>query len=177
MRNNEIWKDIKGFDGLYQISNLGNVKSLKRKYRKNEIFIKKYENKNGYIFVVLSKNNISKNFLVHRLVAKAFIPNPNNYIEINHKNEIKDDNRVENLEWCTRKYNINYNNLNKRINRINRKDLSKRVYQYDLDNNFIKKWESVMEIQRQLKYYSSAISECCNGKRRIAYGYIWKYTQ
>ena len=98
MRNNEIWKDIKGFDGLYQISNLGNVKSLKRKYRKNEIFIKKHKDKNGYTFVALSKNNISKNFLVHRLVAQAFIPNPDNLLEINHKNEIKDDNRVENLE-------------------------------------------------------------------------------
>ena len=177
MRNKEIWRDILEYEGLYQVSNLGRVKSLKRKYRKNENFIKTHKNKNGYISVILSKNNISKNFLVHRLVAQAFIPNFNNLLEINHKNENKSDNCVSNLEWCSRKYNVNYNNLNKRINRINRKDLSKQVCQYDLKGNFIKEWVSVMEIQRQLKYYNSAICECCNGKRRNAYGYIWKYSQ
>lgn len=177
MRNKEIWEDIVDYEGYYQISNLGRIKSLKRKYRKKEIFIKTSKNKDGYIYVILSKNNISKCFLVHRLVAQTFIPNPNNFPEINHKDENKYNNYVDNLEWCDRKYNINYNNLSKRINRINRKDLSKQVYQYDLNNNFIKKWESTMEIQRQLKYCNSAISECCNGKRRNAYGYIWKYSQ
>ena len=120
----EIWKDIVGYENLYQISNLGRVKSVEKyvnsclKYnptiKRKEKMLKQY-NKSGYLQVALSKNGIKTYFLVHRLVAQAFIDNPNNFPQINHKNEIKNDNRVENLEWCDRKYNCNYGNRNSKI--------------------------------------------------------------
>lgn len=106
----EIWKPISGYENPYKISNLGNVISLR-----NNRFLKHHMIKKGYLFVQLSKDGKSRNYLVHRLVAGAFIDNPNNLPEINHKDENPSNNVVFNLEWCTHKYNMNYNNLGKRI--------------------------------------------------------------
>lgn len=117
MLEQEIWKDIKNYEGLYKISNLGRVKSLPkyagRSYRKEKI-LKTYLDKNGYVKVILCKNNRTRFLSIHRLLAEAFIPNPNNYPQINHKDENKQNNSLNNLEWCTCKYNINYGTRTKR---------------------------------------------------------------
>lgn len=118
----EIWKPIIGYEGLYEISNLGRVKSLP-KYHKTRFsgYIKKCKilkpriDSYGYLMVALCKDKKQKNFLIHRLVAKHFIANPNNYDSINHKDECKTNNNVNNLEWCTRYYNNNYGTRNKRM--------------------------------------------------------------
>ena len=110
----EVWKDIKGYEGLYQVSNLGNVMSLHYRGTKNKKqLLKPAKDKDGYLSIALYKDGKTKQYRVHRLVASAFIPNPNNYSQVNHINEIKDDNRVENLEWCTAKYNNNYGDRRK----------------------------------------------------------------
>lgn len=164
----EEWKDIKGYESLYKISNYGNIKS----YHKKEKLLKLNTDKNGYVIVALSKNGKKHYFKLHRLVAQTFIDNPNNYPQINHKDENKRNNNVNNLEWCTSKYNNNYGT---RINKVKRK-LSKCVYQYTLDNKLIKKWNSLAELKKQ-GYCISKISETCNHKdgRRIFNNYIWKY--
>ena len=117
MLEQEVWKDIKGYEGLYQINNFGKVKSLKkyagRSFRKEKI-LKEYIDKDGYIKVILCKNNKTRFLSIHRLLAEAFIPNPNNFPQINHKDEDKSNNSLENLEWCTCKYNINYGNRTKK---------------------------------------------------------------
>ena len=117
MLEQEIWKDIKNYEGLYKISNLGRVKSLPkyagRSYRKEKI-LKTYLDKNGYVKVILCKNNRTRFLSIHRLLAEAFIPNPNDYPQINHKDENKQNNSLNNLEWCTCKYNINYGTRTKR---------------------------------------------------------------
>lgn len=133
MEQIEIWKDISGYEGKYQVSNIGRVKSLQRwsgtKYYNREQILKNHINKrNGYVYVYLTKNNKSKNVRLHRLVAKAFIPNPNDYDDINHKDCNRTNNNVDNLEWCTRSYNIKYSfkygkaksNFKKRWNNENR---------------------------------------------------------
>ena len=119
---NEIWKPIKGFVGYYEISNLGNVRSIKRCVRVHRGFrhiesrIKEqFLSPKGYLRVALFKEQKCKKFFVHRLVALAFVPNPSGFPFINHKNEIKTDNKAENLEWCTAKYNDNYGTRNMRI--------------------------------------------------------------
>ena len=119
----EIWKDIKDYDGLYQVSNTGKIKSLERwidrkckgKRWQEEKILKPLVNKHGYLHVGLHKNGKIKNYLVHRLVAEAFIQNPNNYPQVNHKDENPSNNFVNNLEYCDAKYNSNYGTRNERV--------------------------------------------------------------
>ena len=111
----EIWKDIPGYEGLYKVSNLGRIKSLGNGKTRKENILRLTKDKYGYLYITLSENGKLKKFKVHRLVAMAFIPNPNNYTQINHKDENRSNNRVENLEWCTQKYNNNYGNHSKNI--------------------------------------------------------------
>jgi hypothetical protein len=113
----EIWKEIKDYEGLYQISNLGRVKSLEKKVgfrKRKEKILKQHFDKDGYVKVYLCKNSKVKFLSVHRLIAQAFIPNPDELPQINHKDENKANNKIENLEWCTCKYNINYGTRTKR---------------------------------------------------------------
>ena len=167
---NEIWKDIKGYEN-YQVSNYGRVRN-----KKTNRILKQHIQRGGYYKVSLYLDGKQNYYLVHRLVAIAFIPNPNNYKYVNHKNEIKTDNRVENLEWCSFEYNINFGTRNIRSSesKINGKK-SKAILQYDLQGNFIKEWPSISEIHRQLGFASSNISACCKGRFKSMYGYIWKY--
>lgn len=119
----EIWKDIKGYEGLYQASSIGNVKSIGRyvnaknnskKYMKS-IILKGVANDRGYYMVVLSKEGKKRKVFVHRLIAETFIENPKNYTQVNHKDEDKTNNNINNLEWCSCKYNCNYGTRNKRL--------------------------------------------------------------
>ena len=124
----EIWKDIKGYEKLYQVSNLGKVRRIKfinNRTQKDKIkMLKLIKDKKGYLKINLWKNNKSKMFLVHRIVAETFILNPNNLPQVNHKDENKSNNCVENLEWCSQKYNNNYGN---RLNNIRKKLMEKNV--------------------------------------------------
>lgn len=161
----EIWRDIKDYEGLYQVSNFGRVKNV----RTSKI-LKVKEHTRGYLKVCLCKDGKTKQFFVHRLVAQAFIPNPLNLPQVNHKiegEEGKKINTVENLEWCDAKYNMNYGTRNEKV--------SKPVLQFSKNGCFVKEWSSVMEVQRQLGYGQGHISNCCNGKLKSAYGYIWRY--
>ena len=161
--NMEIWKPIKDYPD-YMVSNLGRVKSLR--FGKEKI-LKTQSDKDGYKKINLFKDKKSNNKKIHRLVAEAFIPNPNNLPCINHKNEIKDDNRLENLEWCSVAYNNIYGT------RIEK--LKKTILQFSLNGEFIRKWESIKDIETDLGFCHSLISNYLNGKRKTAYGYIWKY--
>lgn len=191
LRQEEIWKDIKGYEGLYQVSNLGNIKSLDRfvvysggelKLHKSKN-IKQNPNQQGYLTMTLSKNNCKKSFRVNRLVAETFIPNPLNLPQVNHKDENKLNNNVENLEWCTAKYNCNYGNRGikisskidyKKIAEINKLKQSKKVFQYDLNNNLLKVWKSVSDCTKE-GFSSSGISQCCHNKLNTYKGFIWTY--
>lgn len=168
----EIWMIIKDFPS-YMVSNYGRVKSLNYLNKKKERIIKPFLCKCGYLYIRLCKNGFKKKFRVHRLVAMAFIPNPNNYPVINHKNEIKTDNRVNNLEWTTHLENANYGNRNRKIS-ISKK---KCVLQFSLDDEFIKRWDSALQVEKELGYGRSNISSCCRGLYNTAYGYKWKYEQ
>lgn len=172
----EIWKDIKGYEGKYQVSNQGKVRILKEMTLQS--------NKNGYLTVNLYKNSKSKRKLVHRLVAEAFIINENNKPYINHKDTNKKNNNINNLEWCTPKENIQYSikygnnkNLFKRLEKI-RETKKKKINQYDLQGNFIKQWNSMSEATNYFsKSSSGAISNCCSGRNKTAYGYKWEYAK
>lgn len=172
----EEWRDIKGYEGIYQVSNLGNIKSLPRyDYRghlRKEKHLKKKEHQ-GYLFTKLYKNGIYKMKPVHRLVAQAFIPNPENYPEVNHKDENPSNPRMDNLEWCTSKYNSNYGTRSKRI----AEKLSRKVYQYSAKGQLIKTWDSTMQAEREGNFNSRRISECCNKKGITHKEYIWSYTE
>ena len=163
----EYWKPVVGYEGLYEVSNWGRVKSLK--FGKEKI-LKPQKDKDGYLCVTLYKNNNQCQFKVHRLVAEAFIDNSDNLPCVNHKDECKTNNIVSNLEWCDRKYNVNYGSRNKRA----AEKLSKIVLQYDLNGNFIKEWKSTRECDRN-GYNHSAVAACCRGELKTYKGFLWEY--
>lgn len=163
--NNEIWKDIKDYEGLYQVSNLGNVKRKKDNY-----VFKKSKNSSGYRVVTLTKNKIEKSVSVHRLVANAFIPNPKNKSQINHIDGNKMNNIIDNLEWCTASENMEHAYKN------NLEILKgKKIIQYDNNMNIIKIWNKISDAEKQLNISHGKISMVCRGKRNKAGGYIWRY--
>ena len=170
----EIWKDKKDYEGLYQVSNCGRAKSLDRyvkgkghslKFKKGRI-LKPMKDSNGYLKVRLCNGEKSKTFNLHRLVAETFIPNPNNYKEVNHKDENKTNNVVTNLEWCDRKYNQNYGTRTEKC--------SKKVYQYTLDGELVREWISATEAGRN-GFSQSGINNCCLGKAKTHKGFRWSY--
>ena len=177
----EVWKDINGFEGIYQISDKGNIRSLDRKIicsngsvrfqRVSEI--KPYINKQGYRTVVLHNNGKHKMCRICRLVAETFIQNPQNLPQVNHKDENKGNDEKENLEWCTCLYNLTYKNLHHRRNNKNNKK-SKPVAQFK-DGKIIKVFPSIREVERVLGFQNGNISQCCNGKTKTSYGYEWSY--
>ena len=171
----EKWKTVKGFEGLYEISNLGNVRSLN--YHNWGIVknLTPVMDKDGYLRVCLSKNGKQYNGTVHRMVAQAFIENPNSFPQINHINEDKSDNRVENLEWCDCLYNNNHGTRNNRISKSKRNTKCKKVVQTDLNGNVIREWVSLNEIMRVLGFNAAFVARCCHGVKPTAYGYRWQY--
>lgn len=164
----EIWQDIEGYKGLYQVSDLGQVKSF---CNGKERVLSAGKTKHGYLTVSLWKDGKKKVCYVHRLVAHAFLPNPDGLTEVNHIDECKTNNVVSNLEWCSHKYNMNHGTRNERA----AKARSKAVYQYTLDGSLVRSYPSVMEAERRAGYSQGFISACCNGKYKQAYGYIWSY--
>lgn len=198
--NDEIWKDIPNYEGLYQVSNLGRVRALKRKikYKNGNCHtypekIKNQVNSCGYLAVTLSKKGQRRQIKVHRLVALAFIPNPHHYQQINHKDENKHNNQVDNLEWCNAKYNNNYGTKikrtvahtdyhlmamhqdHKRTGYLSSLKLSYPVGQYDKNNKLIKTWKSAREVQKIFGWDRSYIEKCCRGVGKTSHGYVWKY--
>lgn len=177
----EIWKDIAGYEGLYQVSNVGRVRSLKRsvfvrnrnKYKtlKGSIKTGCYELKNGYHVVSLYKDGIGKRFFTHRLVAVAFLENPLNLPQVNHKDENKKNNSVDNLEWCDAKYNTNYGDCIKRRARAqtNRHGAIS-VIQYSLHGDMIAEYPSLMEASRKSNVPVRAICACCKNYQKSSYG-------
>ena len=168
-KKQEIWKDIAGFEGLYQISSWGRVKSLKNGKEK---ILRSGVDGGGYLYVVLYKDRKYKNYKVHRLVANAFIPNPDNLPVINHIDECKTNNFVGNLEWCSYSYNNSYNCAAKKRG----EKLSKQVGQYSLDGELLKVWTSLNEAERN-GFNEGNICSCCKGKRKTHGGFIWKYIE
>ena len=177
---NEIWKDVKGYEGLYQVSNLGNVKSLKRVVPHKmtgsrtipEKILKLISDGSGYLYVSLSKDGKKKNPKVHRLVAESFIPNPDNLPQVNHIDEDKSNNRVDNLEWVTSLDNLNHSNVIEKGHSSRRK----KVIQKSFDGRVIAIYTSITEAVKEIGVGNhSLISMCCSGKRKSAYNYLWEY--
>ena len=172
----EIWKDIPNYEG-YQVSNLGRVKSLKRFYSVKGKILKPLITRNGYYQVALWKNSIAKFYKVHRLVWEVFNGQIPENMQVNHINEIKIDNRLENLNLMTPKENSNWGTRNERCAEVlkNRKGQSKSVLQYDLQENLVKEYPSIKQVEREKGFDHSYIVKCCKGKIPTAYGYKWQY--
>lgn len=174
----EIWKDIVDYKGLYQASNLGRIKSLDKKDAMGRLvkgkIMKPATRKDGYLQITLHKDKKATKFLVHRLIAEIFIENKQNLKEINHKDENKQNNNISNLEWCSRKYNVNYGEANKkrRYKLLNKR--GKKIAQYDKKGNLLNMFLSLSQATRDTKVNKAHISECCNKYRKTAGGYKWE---
>lgn len=153
----EIWKDIPGYEGLYQVSNLGSVRRDGK--------LRAYGMCRGYPQVSLCKNGLVRMYYVHRLVAEAFVPNPDQHPIVNHKDENPLNSRADNLEWCTYSYNMSYGSA--------QGNKEKAVEQL-LDGKVVKRWNSMAEARRA-GYSQGNISECCNGRRTSHKGYEWRF--
>lgn len=172
----EEWRAVVGYEGLYEVSNRGRVRSL---FRYKQV-VKGVPTNRGYLRVTLCKDNIHKLCSIHRLVAIAFIPNPNNYPCVNHKDEIRTNNQANNLEWCSYKYNSNYGHIveKKKQNR-DYASTSRIVEQID-DGKVINTFPSISEAARSLssnKYAKTNICRACHTAKAKAYGYEWRYKE
>lgn len=176
----EEWKDIQGYDGLYQVSSYGRVKRIFYKKNKSNTILKPAKDCCGYMRCSLCKDSVSKTYKVHRLVAQAFIPNGENN-EVNHKNGLRDDNRVENLEWVTHLTNIRHS-----INSLGKKGTltgkcsenhprSKKVVQYTIDGIFVQEFNSAFDAHKETGVNHANIISCCKCNRSSAGCYVWKY--
>lgn len=172
----EIWKDVPNYVGLYQISNLGRVKSTPATRGYKEKILKNIP-RNGYLSVILCNNKEQKNVFVHRLVAECFVPNPENKPIVNHIDGNKANPCAENLEWCTQQENIDHaiNNGLFCLSKTSKRD-NRFVYQFNTDGELIKIWKSVPEIASSTNYKKKTIYNCIYGERKTAYGYIWSKT-
>jgi len=166
LKNKEEWRPIIEYEGSYEISNYGRVKSNKR----YELILKTTLTKNGYLGISIRHNGGRKFELVHRLVAKAFIPNPHNYPQVNHKDEVKTNNNVTNLEWCTNSYNINYGTgiEKRRVQRFIP------INCFSKDGEFIKAYPSLTSAKED-GYCKKGISGVLNKKRKTYKGFVWRY--
>lgn len=167
----EEWKEIEGYEGLYFVSNLGRVK---RAVNGEENFLTTTKMQTGYRKVSLTMNGRTRNCTVHRLVAKAFVEGYQDGYTVNHIDENKDNNKAENLEWCsnrenTLKYCENHKHQNKPYKYF------KRVVQFDKDGNMIRVWNSLSEIEKLTGKKQSSILRCCENKGHTAYGFKWRY--
>ena len=160
----EIWRDIKGFEGKYMVSNLGRVKSLNYNKTGKEKIMKGVPDGYGYFQLSLCKEGKVKNCRINRLVAQAFIPNPDNLPEVNHKDKIRTNNRVDNLEWCTTQYNVEYSK-------------AKAVIGINKVSGLILEFPSANEAKRQTGINQSNIIQCCKGRRNSAGGFYWHYVE
>ena len=152
-------KDIVGYEGLYAITSCGKVWSYRSK-----IFLKPQTDKDGYLIVGLHKEGQNKTCFIHRLVAEAYIPNPDNLPQVNHKDEVKTNNCLQNLEWCDPKYNTNYGTRIKKI--------KKPILQYTLNGEFVREWPSAADVGRKVR---ANICYCLRGRTKTAYNFVWKY--
>lgn len=190
--NEEVWRDIKGYEEKYQISNLGRVKSLSFNKTGEKKLLKPHDNGNGYLTVCLWKDNRYKHKYIHRLVAEAFLPNPENKPCIDHINTNRDDNRIENLRWCTYSENLMNPITNKKSSETHREiyqgnnnpnygnrgksnTLSIPILQLDLFGNIIKLWYGAKETERENNFDASTITKCCKGKKLTHKGFRWVY--
>lgn len=188
----EIWKDIKGYEGLYQVSSLGRVKSLKREFYSGmnyqlkksypERILKKRYTKTGYVYVGLSKKGDVRKFKVHRLVAMAFLPNPHNKSCVDHTNGVRDDNRLENLRWVDASQNMRNPHTVKSVARAKMgennpmKKKCRPVQQIDFETGkIIAEYAGVKEAARRLSTDSGDISRCCNGKKLKHKGFVFRF--
>lgn len=177
----EIWKDIEGYEGLYQVSNLGNIKSCYSRRYKSEPIMKLVTHHTGYLVVTLCKNGKRRQCRVHTLVAKAFIPNPNNYPIVNHIDGNKANNHSLNLEWTTYKANTNHaisiglmnpKDTPKRMGKANL--FSKPVIQYDLSGNFVKLWDCQSDAARSFGCDPRSISAAVDNSHKTCMGFMWR---
>jgi hypothetical protein len=162
----EIWRDVVGYEGLYKVSNLGNVFS-----NYTDKIMKPGTTRDGYKYVFLSRDKIRKMKTIHRLVAKAFLENPNNLPIVNHKDEDPSNNNVKNLEWCTITYNNTYNDVHIRRAQL----LAKHVYRYNENGEIFEEYDSVHDAVRALNASSGDIVDCCNGNLNTYLNSVWSY--
>ena len=175
MITTEIYKDIKDLEGLYQVSNFGNIMSLNYHMTGRAELLKPSLDKGGYLHIYLYKDRKRKFFFIHRLVAETFIPNPDNLPQVNHKDEDKTNNSVDNLEWCDNKYNSNYGTKPERISKANTNGkCSKPVLQFSLTGEFIREWPSMAECTRN-GFSQGCVCLCCQGKKPHYKGFRWQY--
>ena len=180
----EIWKDIPNYIGYYQVSNMGRIRSVDRYVKVNgkTIFLKgkvkkQYKTKKGYLTINLSKDGVTNTMFSHVVVLTSFVQRPKGLNQINHKDENKENNRLENLEYCNNVYNQNYGScsVNKSKSTINDKRKSKQVIQFTKDGTFIKEFPSLREVERTFGFQHGHIRDACNEKLHTAYGYKWKW--